>query len=60
MANRKVDPELKRNMMAITLPEWMIRKIKASDNAASRIIEQAILDTTGWKQPKAKTVDFIL
>jgi hypothetical protein len=51
-AGRKTidDPALKRRMLAIKLPGWLIDKLKAEPGSQSRLIERALIKFFNWSR----------
>jgi len=54
MANRKVKPELKRVVLAVTVPQWLVDKVseavKRDDISKGDLVEKALMNTYGFER----------
>jgi len=54
MANRKVEPDLRRVVLAVTVPQWLIDAVtdaaKQDDITKSDMVERALVETYGFER----------
>jgi len=48
MGRKKIDPDLKRMSISITLPRWIVAMLnKSANQSRSSLVENAIIETYG-------------
>jgi len=54
MANRKVESDLRRVVLAVTIPQWLVDKVveavQRDDISKGDLVEKALINTYGFER----------